>query len=393
LFPTETEADANNTTNAIRLADDINSLNVSIINDLSQAYDFATWQLMVDSAIAFPDGKPLRTLEHTAGTGIGGADYVKTAGSTTKPIGSPDLTGGGHATLQSTNGYFYPKQFGAISGQDSFAAIQACIVESGEGAVIFYGDADDEFLVVGGELPLVSNQRHIYNGAKLTRTVLDNTNAMYLYTGAIGSLTNVVFAGGFIEAFTNNSVGGESATAACIHITGGDNIFLYGMDLQKGASGLQVYSCNNVKVYDSNITENSLTGISGVANGFKVKRSTVKSNGFLSGGFTHEVYMINTANAEIIDCSIGANKDFSTSLNVKNKTVSVIAGFANCDNWKVKGSTFFDDGGISFTNAASEGEAAADQIPHRNNSFSITLTQAQQAYKLEALKTVTLTAK
>jgi hypothetical protein len=57
LFPTDAEADANNTTNAIRLADDINSFNTSIINDLSQAYEFTTLLSMTSSSIVFPVGK------------------------------------------------------------------------------------------------------------------------------------------------------------------------------------------------------------------------------------------------------------------------------------------------------------------------------------------------
>ena len=47
LFPTEAEADANDTSNATRVADDItgvskSSITADIINDLSQAYEFAT---------------------------------------------------------------------------------------------------------------------------------------------------------------------------------------------------------------------------------------------------------------------------------------------------------------------------------------------------------------
>ncbi|HHZ94251.1 MAG TPA: hypothetical protein EYN67_01550, partial [Flavobacteriales bacterium] len=53
LFPTEAEADANNTTNAIRLADDINSLNTSIINDLSQEWA-GTVSEYKNSTVSFP---------------------------------------------------------------------------------------------------------------------------------------------------------------------------------------------------------------------------------------------------------------------------------------------------------------------------------------------------
>lgn len=72
-----------------------------LIADLSQAYVFDTWQDMVDSTIVFPVGKELKTTEYTAGSGVGGAIYTKNAGSTTSPLGSPNLSGGGYAKIQS----------------------------------------------------------------------------------------------------------------------------------------------------------------------------------------------------------------------------------------------------------------------------------------------------
>jgi hypothetical protein len=80
LFPTEAEADANNTANAIRLADDINSLNTSIINDLSQAYEFETVALMKASTILFPDNKLINVIDIEASftkiTGTGTANEL-----------------------------------------------------------------------------------------------------------------------------------------------------------------------------------------------------------------------------------------------------------------------------------------------------------------------------
>jgi|GEM_PF-5089937 len=66
LFPTAAEADANDTTNAIKVADNINSLNVSIINDLSQAYEFATVVEYKAFTTAFPVGKVVHILERNA---------------------------------------------------------------------------------------------------------------------------------------------------------------------------------------------------------------------------------------------------------------------------------------------------------------------------------------
>ena len=72
LFPTEAEADVNNTANAIRLADNIG---MGFINDLSQAYIFDTVALFKASLIEFPDSKTIhindRDADFTKITGIG----------------------------------------------------------------------------------------------------------------------------------------------------------------------------------------------------------------------------------------------------------------------------------------------------------------------------------
>jgi len=81
LFPTEAEADANNTSNAIRLADDITavsqaSLDLILINDLSQTYNFATVAEYKAFATAFPVGKTVHLLDR-------GADFTVIAGTGT----------------------------------------------------------------------------------------------------------------------------------------------------------------------------------------------------------------------------------------------------------------------------------------------------------------------
>lgn len=68
LFPTEAEADTNNTSNAIRLADNLtgglnqSGLNSALINDLSQAYEFDTVTLMTSSIIDFPVKKVIHVV-------------------------------------------------------------------------------------------------------------------------------------------------------------------------------------------------------------------------------------------------------------------------------------------------------------------------------------------
>jgi hypothetical protein len=79
LFPTEAEADENNTVNAEKLADNINALNESVINDLSLPYIFDTVAEYKDFATAFPVGKVIVTNEFKQGY-AGGARYVVVAG-------------------------------------------------------------------------------------------------------------------------------------------------------------------------------------------------------------------------------------------------------------------------------------------------------------------------
>jgi hypothetical protein len=77
LFPTPTEADANDTSSAKRVADNIEAIGSSIINDLSQAYIFATVAAYQASTIVFPTGKTIHLNDRGAdftvmpGTGTG----------------------------------------------------------------------------------------------------------------------------------------------------------------------------------------------------------------------------------------------------------------------------------------------------------------------------------
>lgn len=75
LFPTEAEADANDTSNAERLADNLSAPGSELINDLSQAYIFDTKDLMVASLLVFPLKKVLSTNEDVS------ASYIVTAAS------------------------------------------------------------------------------------------------------------------------------------------------------------------------------------------------------------------------------------------------------------------------------------------------------------------------
>ncbi len=86
LFPTEAEADANDTSNADRVANDITGAKSSLINDLSQSYEFDTVALMKASTIVFPVGKVINLLDRSAKftviSGTGTANGYSTIAST-----------------------------------------------------------------------------------------------------------------------------------------------------------------------------------------------------------------------------------------------------------------------------------------------------------------------
>jgi hypothetical protein len=115
LFPTEAEADANDTSSAERLADNINSLNTSLINDPSQSYEFDGYQAMIANAgsVQLPDRKK-------ASTGTGQWRVVTTVTTHVIANTSPQL-------------YAFPlnglhiEDFGAVEGANSSVAIRLAI--------------------------------------------------------------------------------------------------------------------------------------------------------------------------------------------------------------------------------------------------------------------------
>ena len=75
LFPTEAEADSNTTTNALRVADNINSTNLPLINDPSFSFVFSDVNALVASTTVFTVGKILTTTVNNTDTNMGGAEY------------------------------------------------------------------------------------------------------------------------------------------------------------------------------------------------------------------------------------------------------------------------------------------------------------------------------
>ena len=115
-----------------------------LINDLSQAYDFETRTDMVNSTIAFPNGKHYKTKGFTTVGDGGGAEYLQTAGAS-PTFGSPAMISG-HAS-------YHPGEtinalaIGVIDGVGSNAQIQSTqdLSELHKKAVDFSGLSDIRF--------------------------------------------------------------------------------------------------------------------------------------------------------------------------------------------------------------------------------------------------------
>ena len=99
LFPTAAEADSNTTTNALRVADNINSTNLPLISDPAFSFIFNDLTDMVNSATVFGSGKLLEVTVNNIVSNMGFAQYkVRTAAeyAAESPNPTPDgaLIGG-----------------------------------------------------------------------------------------------------------------------------------------------------------------------------------------------------------------------------------------------------------------------------------------------------------
>ena len=139
LFPTEAEADANDTSNAERLADDITgvspaSINNNLINDLSQAYEFGSFDLMLLSETIFPTDKILPTGVTRWKVQTAASETQLASGQYVSPINEIHLI-----------------DFTANGGADDTAQL---IVAMSKGDVIIGGDVTYNFV---GEAAIPSN--------------------------------------------------------------------------------------------------------------------------------------------------------------------------------------------------------------------------------------------
>jgi len=238
MFPSEAEADSNDTSNALRIADDITGaiteaiVNQDIINDLSQAYEFETRQLMIDSTIVFPIKKAL----HVTNTNT---DYKVTLGSSPEVLGSPDLTGGGYAALKIRESFVDVKVFGAIAGTDATANIDAALLaftevrlsENYEYDVITMNDYNTLRSLNGRSLTLIAGHTPV---ASTTVQGAGTTGASIIgikFIG-LGVETNTYRMVSFNESvnFTMKYCWFEQVHGTCIRLNKSDGAFISRID-------------------------------------------------------------------------------------------------------------------------------------------------------------------
>ena len=305
---------ASTTGATVQYVDD--SIEAATINDLSQAYDFPTRQLMIDSAIIFPAGKRLHVIDINA-------NYVKSIGSSLQPVGSPDLAGGGYAELKEQSPYRL-SLFGAIDGQDSTAAIQAAIDEKGtidvDGDYLFSSslavDRADITIIGSGSLAGTNRSSAITYSDLVKNLILkDFTLKTCAGTQTINSLTSAI---DFVRV-TNITI---DDTEIGIHLLGAvknavfrDNTFnnLHRTLLDQSCQGIKIGNNNRATALETkkvSIVDNHFTNIVNDFNkethAFIVYGREVVATGNIAEGVTHaaavacETYYFK---ADIVTCT------------------------------------------------------------------------------------------
>lgn len=135
LFPTEAEADANDTTNAERLADDMTGVNgllgANALISSTLAIEKTNVNIAVGTSFVFSDRGDMN-FDTIAGTSLA-TGYKIIAHDTL------DLS----FVARTTSGVRYAEQFGAFDGiADSFSPIDACIRDLPEGGVVYLPGGD-----------------------------------------------------------------------------------------------------------------------------------------------------------------------------------------------------------------------------------------------------------
>jgi len=228
------------------------------------------------------------------------------------------------------------RQFGAVGdgNHDDTEAIQRAI-NSGAGKINY----EQGTYRVDGILKFSSHQMHIGKGAKVVRKSTNNVDPVFYGK----NVENVRIVGVDIIA----SVKGRyyKSQAACLRFEFSKNIEISDVELKYGTSGIQVSYVDGIKVFNSLLTENILSGLSGKANNILLDGVTAIRNGYKAGGQTHDVYFVNSSNGIIRNCTIGQHKDKnSIGLFVRYDESDSRENYSSVSGWHIVHNVFKSNG-------------------------------------------------
>ena len=237
------------------------AVDVQLINDLSQAYEFDTVADMKNSIIVFPANKKLTTKGfYVIGDG-GGADYINKSGSSPEPVGSPDLLGSFYADLQGKSDWMMPEVFGS----DGTAAVDSVVIPAYLKEIRKQLWKPGKTYILDATTAGGANSFRVYSNTAIygygtTIQWKGTTNNGFYHSAADGPLFNISI-DGFRMENPDNIVGLNGIFVAgfingCVysHITGiGMGQYLFGMG--GASSGFNDLTINNCEALNTDPTQ------------------------------------------------------------------------------------------------------------------------------------------
>jgi len=401
-----------------------------LINDLSQAYEFDTVQLMKDSAIVFPVDKPLKTKGYYSVGDGGGAIYNVVAAATGTDDGGSylDLTGFGQAKLDHNRRTINLLKFGydATGTNDNDLQVNAAqifMLETFGGGELLYpvgvgmfgrGIRMDTLSYATGLInPSDKSVKIKHSGASKQGTILKPSTAINniftsfpewgtaiqvgVTTGIdieINTMTidmdydNIVDGGATYGAnyatYPTNFPDGSSVPS--LHPADNYQYPIYaflntGVTVRNCAikkswyNGIEIFKSQNIRIFNNDINNcgdkaNYLGNYSGIEVDNASGNLHIYSNNLVDVGngiFSNGGDIANNSNA-INDMHIHDNL-------IENASEVGISAFDWCDNWKVHGNTLknIEKDAIAFTfvnpSASPNTDRCCQNIQIHNNSI------------------------
>ncbi|TMV49955.1 hypothetical protein FE783_10295 [Paenibacillus mesophilus] len=263
-----------------------------------------------------------------------------------------------------TKNIIKPEWFGASwdGSTDDTSSIQHAVNFAEPDATILYSPGD---VRLDGNIILNKPGKHIAMGTSFRRASLNNTDNFFHGQNITGV---IVIKGARYYGSVDRTKAGFSSSAACIRFDGCSDVRIYDIYATGGASGIQAYRCSALTVFDSEVTGNVLTGISGICNNVAIKRIKSHRNGYLASGLTHEVYFLNSSNGVITDSEFGDPIDpSSTTLVIRYDQPQDDGGaFSEVSNWTILGCKLYGGMGARFNSIAS---SVANRKPVKGIKF------------------------